>query len=133
MLPFKIFSMCISPPNTHVHAFISWSSLFRGSMKPEACFIIPVNIEEPDPHFPPYQTCMNFVRHTGAPPLGCKSGEFYQNNCVSFQITVGSEKVTDHWQWFLKYHLSNLPKKTNSFQKAHWNQKIKILLLFLSP
>lgn len=98
MLPFKIFSMCISSPNTHVHAFISWSSLFRGSMKPEACFIIPVNIEEPDPHFPPYQTCMNFVRHTGAPPLGCKSGEFYQNNCVSFQITVCSEKVTDHWQ-----------------------------------
>lgn len=88
MLPFKIFKIYISPPNTHVHVFIPWSPLFitipmfliRGLMKPEACFIIPVNIEEQDPHFPPYQTCMNFVRHTGAPSLGCENGEFYQNN-----------------------------------------------------
>lgn len=51
-----------------------------GSMKPEACFIIPVNIEERDPHFPPYQTCMHFVRHTGAPPLRCENGVREQIN-----------------------------------------------------
>ncbi|XP_065940288.1 peroxidase-like protein [Magallana gigas] len=51
-----------------------------GLMKPEACFTIPVNIEEADPFFPPYQTCMNFVRHTGAPPLGCANGVREQVN-----------------------------------------------------
>ncbi|XP_055999997.1 peroxidase-like protein [Ostrea edulis] len=47
-------------------------------MKPEACFNI--NVPQPDPHFPPGQTCMNFVRHTGAPPLGCQNGVRQQIN-----------------------------------------------------
>ncbi|XP_065941389.1 peroxidase-like protein [Magallana gigas] len=51
-----------------------------GSIKPEACFIIPVNTEERDPWFPPYQKCMHFVRQAGAPPLGCQTGVREQIN-----------------------------------------------------
>ncbi|XP_065940290.1 peroxidase-like protein [Magallana gigas] len=58
----------------------------RGSMKPAACFIIPVNIED-RPLFPPFQTCMHFVRHTGAPPLGCQNVKScFFAICISFFI-----------------------------------------------
>lgn len=53
------------------------TDLSRGAIKPDACFIIPIHERGPDPFFPTSQRCMHFVRHTGAPPLGCQNGEFY--------------------------------------------------------
>lgn len=53
------------------------TNLSRGAIKPDACFIIPIHENGPDPFFPLSQRCMHFVRHTGAPPLGCQNGEFY--------------------------------------------------------
>lgn len=55
--------------------------LFRGIVKPDACFIIPVNDDDRDPFFPPHINCMNFVRHTGAPPLDCRNGELQRSVC----------------------------------------------------
>lgn len=55
--------------------------LFRGIVKPDACFIIPVNDGPLDPFFPPHINCMNFVRHTGAPPLRCENGELDRTVC----------------------------------------------------
>lgn len=51
-----------------------------GAIKPDACFIIPIHERGPDPFFPTSQRCMHFVRHTGAPPLGCQNGVREQIN-----------------------------------------------------
>lgn len=77
---------------------------FRGSMKPAACFIIPVNIED-RPLFPPFQTCMHFVRHTGAPPLGCQNGNYFSIAVLILPIEVTSIRnafdtnTTSQWNY----------------------------------
>lgn len=62
-------------------------------MKPAACFIIPVNIEDRDHFFSQFKTCMHFVRHTGAPPLGCQNGNYFSIAVLTLPIDVTSIRL----------------------------------------
>lgn len=77
-----------------------------GIVKPDACFIIPVNDGPLDPFFPPHINCMNFVRHTGAPPLRCENGVREQiNERTSFvdgSMIYGSDFERE-WQLRAKF------------------------------
>ncbi|XP_061178613.1 peroxidase-like protein [Saccostrea echinata] len=67
----------------------------RMQQNPEACFSIEVVQTPPDPFFPPDKTCMNFVRHAGAPTMGCMNGVREQINqrtaFVDGSMIYGSE------------------------------------------